>query len=355
MARVAQRGRAVGLPKGAQDNDLADSSNDICPVCKSSRYLNPNMRFLVNPECYHKMCSSCVDRIFSHGPAQCPVAGCRRTLRKHRFRPQTFDDIRVEREVDIRRTVAAVMNKREEDFETLLDYNNYLEDVEEMTFNLINGVDVPQTEKKLNAYREQNNASIKANASLARDELAQLKARQAAEKEQARLKREAARREIEEERREREQDQKMIIERLAKGGEADAGDIVREGERVRLKRAGQRRQQQSDFAANIASSVATTNENDNNFVIRGLKKPSQKVPADVPYDPFAGLQYAREYFVLREQYDWDYVNKPRDDVAVSAGGYDANAYCERALCDGFAGLGVIIADEMTARNAEIVA
>lgn len=79
---------------------------DFCPVCKSSRYLNPELRFLVNPECYHKMCTSCVDRIFSSGPAPCPVAGCARTLRKQRFRKQTFDDIQIEREVDIRRRLS---------------------------------------------------------------------------------------------------------------------------------------------------------------------------------------------------------------------------------------------------------
>ena len=79
---------------------------EICPVCKSSRYLNQNMRFLVNPECYHKMCESCVDRIFSTGPAPCPIAGCARTLRKQRFRKQTFEDVKVEREVDVRKKVA---------------------------------------------------------------------------------------------------------------------------------------------------------------------------------------------------------------------------------------------------------
>lgn len=66
------------------------------------------MRFLINPECYHKMCESCVDRIFSSGPANCPVAGCHRTLRKAKFRTQTFEDIQVEREVDIRREVMAM-------------------------------------------------------------------------------------------------------------------------------------------------------------------------------------------------------------------------------------------------------
>ncbi|KAL9116482.1 MAG: hypothetical protein Q9187_006991 [Circinaria calcarea] len=101
MSRAAQQnGRAIARGPGDED--------EICPVCKSSRYLNPNMRFLVNPECYHKMCESCVDRIFSQGPAPCPVAGCGRTLRKARFRTQTFGDIKVEREVDIRRRVASV-------------------------------------------------------------------------------------------------------------------------------------------------------------------------------------------------------------------------------------------------------
>ena len=88
--------------------DPASSSAESCPVCKSSRYLNSNLRFLVNPECYHKMCESCVDRIFSHGPAPCPIAGCARTLRKGKFREATFEDLKVEREVDIRRRVASM-------------------------------------------------------------------------------------------------------------------------------------------------------------------------------------------------------------------------------------------------------
>jgi CDK-activating kinase assembly factor MAT1 len=96
---------SLSLNHATRPRSLADTS-DICPVCKSSRYLNPNMQFKVNPECYHKMCESCVDRIFSHGPAPCPIAGCARTLRKAKFRRQTFEDLKVEREVDIRRRVA---------------------------------------------------------------------------------------------------------------------------------------------------------------------------------------------------------------------------------------------------------
>jgi CDK-activating kinase assembly factor MAT1 len=100
---------SLSLQHASRPSFVADSDSpaDICPVCKSSRYLNPNMHFKVNPECYHMMCESCVDRIFSHGPAPCPIAGCARTLRKAKFRTQTFEDLKVEREVDIRRRVAS--------------------------------------------------------------------------------------------------------------------------------------------------------------------------------------------------------------------------------------------------------
>jgi len=54
------------------------------------------------------MCTGCVDRIFSSGPAPCPIAGCGKTLRKNRFRKQTFEDLAIEREVDIRKRVMAM-------------------------------------------------------------------------------------------------------------------------------------------------------------------------------------------------------------------------------------------------------
>jgi CDK-activating kinase assembly factor MAT1 len=82
--------------------------DEECPVCHSRRYLNKNIKFKINPECYHKICDSCVERIFSHGPAPCPIAKCGKTLRKFKFREPTFEDLRLEREVDIRRRVSTV-------------------------------------------------------------------------------------------------------------------------------------------------------------------------------------------------------------------------------------------------------
>ena len=95
--------------------------DDQCPVCKSDRYLNPKLRLLVSA-CYHKMyathmlvvrvvltvlnnrCESCIDRLFTLGPAPCPI--CTKTLRKLAFTPQTFEDLGVEKEVAVRRRIA---------------------------------------------------------------------------------------------------------------------------------------------------------------------------------------------------------------------------------------------------------
>ena len=350
MARIAQRGAPAALSRAAADVD------EICPVCKSSRYLNPNMRFLVNPECYHKMCESCVDRIFSHGPAQCPVAGCRKTLRKHRFRAQTFEDMQVEREVDIRKRVAEIFNRREDEFDTLLDYNNYLEEVESITFNLMNNIDVAETEKKLSSYKEANSQSIKQNLIIANDEKAELQAQRAAEREEARLRREAARRELEEEKREKEQGQRQIIDKLA-SGQGNAAKIIREGERVMLKRSSARRADAERVLQPVTAAEELANGNSSNgndtFVIRGLKKRVAPEP-EKAYDPFAGLEYVCDYYVLQDRYDWDWLDRARDELSYTAGGYDVHEYCQRALSEAFSGLGLSIADEMTAKDAAAI-
>ncbi|PKU71896.1 hypothetical protein MA16_Dca021734 [Dendrobium catenatum] len=47
-------------------------------------------------------------------------------------------------------------NKREEDFPSLKEYNDYLEEVEDMTFNLIEGIDVDAIESNIAKYQEEN-------------------------------------------------------------------------------------------------------------------------------------------------------------------------------------------------------
>jgi CDK-activating kinase assembly factor MAT1 len=181
----------------------------------------------VNPECYHKMCLSCVDRIFAHGPAQCPIPGCNRTLRKHRFRTQTFEDIRVEREVDIRKRVAQVFNKRQEDFEDLRAYNDYLNDVEDITFNLVEGIDVEDSNDRLEAYRTKHADEIANNQHIAQDENTSYEAHKKQDERQARMRRKAALREKEDDRKAAAESKRDMLNRLATGNE-DAATIAKE-------------------------------------------------------------------------------------------------------------------------------
>lgn len=148
------------------DASLA-SASDVCPVCKSTAQTSPNLRFKVSSKCYHRICEGCVDRKFSAGKAQCPISGCHHLLWKRDWRLQTFEDIQVEREVDIRRRVWRTFDLTnlglvepdagwETVFEDLRSYNDYLELKEELAMNLIHNTDINATNKKLRDYETAN-------------------------------------------------------------------------------------------------------------------------------------------------------------------------------------------------------
>ena len=81
------------------------------------------------------------------GSGSCPE--CNIPLRRTNFRLQLFEDANVDKEVDIRRRILKDFNKLQEDFDSLREYNDYLEMVEDIIFNLCNNIDVTETEKKV--------------------------------------------------------------------------------------------------------------------------------------------------------------------------------------------------------------
>lgn len=76
------------------------------------------------------------------------------------------------REMAIRKRIASIFNKREEDFPSLKEYNDYLEEVEDMTFDLIEGINVPAIEAKIAQYQEENAEQIMINRARKAEELA---------------------------------------------------------------------------------------------------------------------------------------------------------------------------------------
>lgn len=88
------------------------------------------------------------------GSGLCPE--CKITLRRNNFRVQLFDDPLVDKEVHIRKKILKEYNKRPEDFSTLREYNDYLEEIEVIIFNLVHGKDITATNKQIDTYKRDN-------------------------------------------------------------------------------------------------------------------------------------------------------------------------------------------------------
>ncbi|KAL2098907.1 hypothetical protein ACEWY4_005387 [Coilia grayii] len=131
-----------------------------CPRCKTTKYRNPSLKLMVNV-CGHTLCESCVEMLFVRGSGNC--IQCDTPLRKSNFRVQLFEDPAIDKEVEIRKKVLKIYNKREFDFPSLREYNDYLEQVEEIVFNLTNNVDVERTRQIMEQYQRENRDIIQRN------------------------------------------------------------------------------------------------------------------------------------------------------------------------------------------------
>lgn len=330
------------LAEASSSNSLPPPSSDqdeTCPVCRTTRYFNRDMEFRINPECYHRMCKTCVERIFKDGPNQCPYAGCHKTLRLRGFKAAFFGDLGVEREVDIRRRVAHVFNKVEDDFETLRDYNDYLDMVECLTDDLVNGpADArAKAEAQLAEWEARHKAEIERNRKLARESDESRQKRLAAEQDASRSRR---MQDLQDEADEKASAVRFREEMLNSLQSADVGQASQAVDRVLLKKRGQ---QKRDAALHAVASAAGS------LSIRGLRDKTKPVVQDGPYDPFGGLDLAPRRVDLapdrlRDYHsEWIDVIRSKDEYLV--GGYGADEYISRALFEAFSGLGVFVADD----------
>ena len=238
--------------------------------------------------------------------------------------------------------VAYRFNRRETEFQTLRDYNNYLEEVETLTFNLLYNVDVAITEEKLASYSRQNAADIANNKVLSAQESASTEAQLAAQKEQARLRREAARNEEDEERREKEEGRREIINQITNSNEDPdkIAKVVLKKSTARRTAADKLRQQEAAKVDNASAPL---------FQIQGLK-PVMRPEAAKAYDPFGDYAIKTEYYTLQPQYEHAWLEKARTDAHITAGGFDVGEYCARAMMEASSGLGVFVEDEVAGRE-----
>ncbi|KAI1094027.1 CDK-activating kinase assembly factor [Rostrohypoxylon terebratum] len=354
----------------------AEVPEDVCPICRSQKYFNPDLTFVINPECYHPMCERCVEQIFGRGPAQCPHPGCNKTLRQRGFHKSFFKNLGVEREVDVRRRVQAVFNMAEDDFETLRDYNDYLQQVEDLTFDLVHGGDEQRraAEKKLAAYEQQHREEIEKNKRRGKEAEATRKQRDAADAEAARQRRLEEQREEERARAEEATINAEVMEALARGEPGSAAEI--QARIVAQKRARVAEIAGAHFSSLLSTGATAASRPSSNLLsIRGLKdKNARDEDAEYysrPYDPFAGLDLQPTRYSLafggsaagggggakaakdvasavdreKTEYKNPWLERARtaDDHRVP--GYSTQEYIARAMFEAFAGLGVVVGEE----------
>ena len=87
---------------------------------------------------------------------------------------QLFEDATIDKEVDIRRRILRDFNKTEDDFDCLRSYNDYLEMVEDLIYNLCNNIETLETNKKIAEYKEVNKIQIAKNKHKTKAELLEL-------------------------------------------------------------------------------------------------------------------------------------------------------------------------------------
>lgn len=156
-------------------------------------------------------------------------------------------------------------NKRGEDFPSLRAYNDYLEMVEDISkvfihvndyilnyyiaFNLMNEVDVAETEAKIAAYEMENKDSIAANQAKNANEQRFRSFQDEMEKQEREQKREEYLQQLEEERKIKEIEKSDIISELATTNKS-AQAVIQTRQATALKRSSALRQQQPDNNSN---------------------------------------------------------------------------------------------------------
>lgn len=186
------------------------------------------------------------------------------------------------------------MNKKEDDFETLRDYNDYLEQVEEITWNLILKIDVEATESRLRRWEEYQKAELHPGAS-------------------------------------RREPDSIPADHLA------------------LKKGVVQRRAPNSSSANALDSSKGRDSEDKGFNFHGLKK-RVAPPKEAPFDPMDGWDITPQYYVLQDDYEVDWYQTLKKDPAHRVAMWDVGVYANRALREAFGGFAVFVEDEINARS-----
>lgn len=244
-----------------------------------------------------------------------------------------------------------------------MDWDNFLEEREEIVMNLLTGIDVEKTEARLEKYRAANAASIKRNQNAAAQEDAAIEQLMNIEKEQSRLMREAFHRDLAEEKKALEDTRKQVIDQLATASVTDADRVIRDAERAmtakrKLAEASSLEQDRADrkksTKPDVSAPAQVSADGDiDGYTIKGLRKTEPAAP-EKPYDIYYGYRHFEEpdYYTLQRDYTSPMYDSLRKDARIAAGGYDFRQYFSRTIFEAFAGLACFLDEEKSPSDSQ---
>lgn len=204
-------------------------------------------------------------------------------------------------------------------------------------FNLINDIDVRETEQRIMRFRKENAAVIERNVHREEAYAQALREQEDAERRERQLRADEARQADEAERQARETERRALIDSL-ENSDADAVRLVARSRADALKRA----QARTAAAAQAVQQSAA-------LLLRTRAAQSAAVP-DVPHVPLQDDWDAYEdKYVMRDNYFdpfSDAVRRDREGI-MRAGGYRVEEAWERALRCAVAGLDVAPLGELS--------
>lgn len=89
--------------------------------------------------------------MFANGSAKCYQ--CPTPLKRNNFKRQLFQDSQVEKDIQVRRDILRKFTKGQDAFPSLRAYNDYLEKLETVIYNLANDIDLEETNILLDELR----------------------------------------------------------------------------------------------------------------------------------------------------------------------------------------------------------
>lgn len=132
-----------------------------CANCNATNLSRPNIT-LYTSKCGHDECDNCLMQLYERrATIPCRFATCHELLKKSDFRVKEFQSGSVHKEMLVRDELSKIYCMTFDDFGgDTARYDAYLEEIENIIFNLVNGIDLDATKAKVVAYRNKHSLMI---------------------------------------------------------------------------------------------------------------------------------------------------------------------------------------------------